>query len=178
MPTAVGNGYDPVAREQIMYAQYIAGVAFNSAGLDITHSVSHAVSARFDTHHGMGNGIAISRVWEHNVAACYPRFARMAAAMGCDVRGLTDVAAADLAVAAVNRLADDVGIPQSFTTLPDYTKSRVGLNGFPPVSAGADDLDQVTTHAMGDVCTATNPRLMTPASMRALVEDSLVGARR
>ncbi|MEM9562564.1 MAG: iron-containing alcohol dehydrogenase [Actinomycetota bacterium] len=177
LPTVVGNGYDPVAREQMMYAQYIAGLAFNSAGLDITHSISHAMSAKFDTHHGMGNGIAITRVWEHNVSANYPKFARMAEAMGYDTRGLTDVAAADLALDGIARLAADVGIPESFTTLPDYTKSQVGQNGFPPVSASESDIEQITTHALGDVCTVTNPRLMTPESMSTLVSDSLVGAR-
>lgn len=177
LPTAVGNGYDPVAREQMMYAQYIAGLAFNSAGLDITHSISHAMSARFDTHHGMGNGIAITRAWEHNVAANYTKFARMAVAMGFDTRGLTDVAAADLAIAGITRLAEDVGIPQSFTTLPDYTKNRITMNGFPPVTASSADVEQITAHALGDVCTMTNPKLMTPASMASLVEDSLVGTR-
>ncbi len=177
LPTAVGNGYDPVAREQMMYAQYIAGLAFNSAGLDITHSVSHAMSARFDTHHGMGNGIAISRVFEHNVSANYPKFARMAEAMGYDTRGLTDVAAADLAIEGVNRLAADVGIPQNFMTLPDYTKSQVGMNGFPAVAAADTDVEALTTHALGDVCTMTNPKIMTPESMAAVVTDSLVGSR-
>ncbi|MEM8924968.1 MAG: iron-containing alcohol dehydrogenase [Actinomycetota bacterium] len=177
LPTAVGNGYDAVAREQMMYAQYIAGLAFNSAGLDITHSISHAMSARFDTHHGMGNGIAITRAWEHNLSANYPKFARMAQAMGYNTSGLTDVAAADLAIEGVARLANDVGVPQSFTTLPDYTKSRIGMNGFPPVSADAADIEQLTTHALGDVCTITNPKLMNPTSMSALVTDALVGSR-
>ncbi|MEM8618607.1 MAG: iron-containing alcohol dehydrogenase [Actinomycetota bacterium] len=177
LPTAVGNGYDPEAREQMMYAQYIAGLAFNSAGLDVTHSVSHAMSARFDTHHGMGNGIAITRSFEHNVSANYPKFARMATAMGYDTRGLTDVAAADLALEGVARLADDLGIPQSFTTLPEYTKSRVGMNGFPEISEENANMEHLTAHALADVCTATNPKQMTPESMSALLTDSLVGAR-
>lgn len=177
LPTAVGNGYDPEAREQMMYAQYIAGLAFNSAGLDITHSVSHAMSARFDTHHGMGNGIAITRAWEHNVSANYPKFARMAEAMGYNTRGLSDVAAADLALEGVARLADDVGIPQNFTSIPDYTKSRVGTNGFSQISSKATDVEQLTTHALGDVCTMTNPRIMSPEDMSGIINDSLVGSR-
>ena len=32
-----------------MYAQYIAAQAFNSGGLGIIHSISHAVSARSTT---------------------------------------------------------------------------------------------------------------------------------
>ena len=37
------------AREGMMNAQYIAGQAFNSGGLGIVHSISHAVSAFFRT---------------------------------------------------------------------------------------------------------------------------------
>lgn len=177
LPTAVGNGYDANAREQMMYAQYIAGIAFNSAGLDITHSVSHAVSARFDTHHGLGNGIAISRVFEHNVSAQYPKYARMAQAMGYDTTGMSDVKAADLAIEGINRLASDVGIPQNFTSIPAYTKSQVGTNGFPEITTTDSDIEQLTAHALGDVCTATNPRIMSPESMGAVIADSLLGDR-
>lgn len=177
LPTAVGNGYDPVAREQMMYAQYIAGQAFNSAGLDAVHSISHAVSASFDTHHGMGNGIALTRVWEHNLSANYPKFARMAQAMGIDTRHLTEPQAADAALEAASRLADDVGIPQNFTSLPEYSKSRVGHHDMPAVSATDDDITRIATHALGDVCTVTNPRVLTPDAMSELVRDSLVGSR-
>ncbi|WP_395153909.1 iron-containing alcohol dehydrogenase [Ilumatobacter sp.] len=177
LPTAVGNGYDPVAREQMMYAQYIAGQAFNSAGLDCVHSVSHAMSASFDTHHGMGNGIALTRVWEHNLSANYEKFARMAVAMGVDTRSMTVPQAADAALAAASRLADDVGIPQNFTDLPDYSKSRVGQGGFPTPSATDDDVGRIALHALGDVCTMTNPRVMNLDSLGSVVKDCLVGSR-
>ena len=129
---AVGNGYDAVAREGMMYAQYIAGQAFNSAGLDAVHSVSHATSAYYDTHHGLGNAIATFPVWETNLPFAYPKFARIAGAMGVDTKGMSDVQAADAALEAVRRLADDIGIPQNFTalnTLPRYSKSRIGEGG-------------------------------------------------
>jgi methanol:N,N-dimethyl-4-nitrosoaniline oxidoreductase len=177
LPTAVGNGYDAVAREQMMYAQYIAGLAFNSAGLDCVHSVSHAFSASFDTHHGMGNGIALSRVWEHNLSANFPKFARMAQAMGIDTHSMTVPQAADAALAAADRLADDVGIPQNFTDLPAYSKSRVGEGGFPPPNASDDDVARISLHALGDVCTITNPRAMTLDALGGIVTDCLVGSR-
>ncbi len=177
LPTAVGNGYDAVAREQMMYAQYIAGQAFNSAGLDAVHSISHAVSASFDTHHGMGNGIALAHVWDHNLSANYRKYARMAQAMGIDASGMTEPRAADAALAAAVRLADDVGIPQSFTSLPDYSKSRVGRHDLPPVSATDDDVARIAQHALGDVCTVTNPRMLTPDAMERLVRASLSGSR-
>src|SRR3712207_7737581 len=42
---AVWNGQDLGGRQGMMYAQYIAAQAFNSGGLGIIHSISHAVSA-------------------------------------------------------------------------------------------------------------------------------------
>jgi len=60
--TAVWNGQDLAAREGMMYAQYIAAQAFNSGGLGIIHSISHAVSAFYDTHHGLNNAIALPGV--------------------------------------------------------------------------------------------------------------------
>src|SRR6516165_2745384 len=54
---AVWNGQDLAGREGMMYAQYIAAQAFNSGGLGIIHSISHAVSAFYDTHHGLNNAI-------------------------------------------------------------------------------------------------------------------------
>ena len=87
------------------------------------------------------------------------------------------MAAADLAIEGIKRLADDVGIPDNFSSLPDYTKSRIGMNGFPELSAPDADITHLSTHAMGDVCTMTNPKMMTPESMAGVIEDSLVGAR-
>ena len=64
------------AREGMMNAQYIAGQAFNSGGLGIVHSISHAVSAFFDSHHGLNNAIALPRVWEYNLPSRYERYAQ------------------------------------------------------------------------------------------------------
>ena len=77
-----------------MNAQYIAGQAFNSGGLGIVHSISHAVSAFFDSHHGLNNAIALPRVWEYNLPARYERYAQLATAMGVDTRNMTTVQAA------------------------------------------------------------------------------------
>ena len=181
--TAVGNGYDAVAREGMMYAQYIAGQAFNSAGLDAVHSISHATSAHYDTHHGLGNAIATFPVWEANLPFAYRKYARIAQAMGVDTRGMSDVQAADAAFEAVRRLADDVGVPQNFTslnTLPRYSKSRIGEGRYAHAATIAgDDADcaRVALHALGDVCTVTNPKALALDSMTALVRSAMVGSR-
>ena len=106
---AVWNGQDLAGREGMMYAQYIAAQAFNSGGLGIIHSISHAVSAFYDTHHGLNNAIALPRVWAFNMPVAYKRFADIARAMDIDTHGMTDVQAAEAALAASIRLLRDVG---------------------------------------------------------------------
>ena len=111
-----------------MYAQYIAAQAFNSGGLGIIHSISHAVSAFYDTHHGLNNAIALPRVWAFNMPVAYQRFADIAEAMGIDTHGMTKVQAAEAALAAGIRLLRDVGIPERFIDVKQdsYSKNRLG----------------------------------------------------
>jgi methanol:N,N-dimethyl-4-nitrosoaniline oxidoreductase len=92
---AVWNGQDLPGREGMMYAQYIAAQAFNSGGLGIIHSISHAISAFYDTHHGLNNAVALPRVWAFNMPAAYGRFADIAEVMGIDTHGMTKPQAAD-----------------------------------------------------------------------------------
>ncbi len=94
-----------------MYAQYIAAQAFNSGGLGIIHSISHAVSAFYDTHHGLNNAIALPRVWAFNMPVAYQRFADIAEAMGIDTHGMTEVQAAEAALAAAHPAAARRGHP-------------------------------------------------------------------
>jgi hypothetical protein len=75
------------ARTNMMYASYISAQAFNSGGLGIIHSISHAVSAFYDSHHGLNNAIGLTRVWEFNMQANYKRFRDIAKAMGENVDG-------------------------------------------------------------------------------------------
>jgi methanol:N,N-dimethyl-4-nitrosoaniline oxidoreductase len=126
---AVWNPQSLGGREGMMYAQYIAAQAFNSGGLGIIHSISHAVSAFYDTHHGLNNAIALPRVWAFNMPVHYKRFAEIADAMGVDTHGMTDVQAAEAALAAAVRLLRDVGIPENFVSVKQdsYSKNRLGV---------------------------------------------------
>src|SRR5436305_13600601 len=125
---AVWNGQDLPGRKGMMYAQYIAAQAFNSGGLGIIHSISHAVSAFYDTHHGLNNAIALPRVWAFNMPVCYGRFADIAEVMGVDTHGMTKPQAADAALAAAIRLRRDVGVTERFVDVKQdsYSKNRLG----------------------------------------------------
>ncbi|WP_018157879.1 NDMA-dependent methanol dehydrogenase [Demetria terragena] len=180
---ATWNGYDLAARTDLMNAQYIAAQAFNSGGLGIIHSVSHATSAFFDTHHGLNNAIALPRVWAFNLPARYKRYALIAQAMGVDIGGMTTVQAADAAVAASIRLLRDCGIPEKFTDITKGTheKNRLGegptefYKDRPTVTGDAETIDNITNHVLGDACTEANPRECTFDSVRPVVDHAYNG---
>ena len=170
------------AREKMMSAQYIAAQAFNSGGLGIIHSASHAVSAFFDTHHGLNNAIALPRVWEYNLPSRYEKYAQIATALGVDTRNMTTVQAADAAVEEAIRLSKDVGIPDNFGVLKSdsYDKNRMNTGKYEGVGneIPTDDktIRKISEHMMGDYCTPANPRECTVDSLVPLVKHSFADA--
>ena len=169
------------ARYNMIMAQYIAAQAFSSGGLGIIHSISHAVSAYYDSHHGLNNAVALPRVWEFNMPANYKRFRDIARAMGENVDGLTDVTAAERALEAAIRLSKDVGIPANFTSVGDYTKSRMNLGkyaewGGPKVKGDKADIERVSRHVLGDACTPGNAREVTFEGLLPVVEHCMTGS--
>lgn len=180
---ATWNGQDLPGREGMMYAQYIAAQAFNSGGLGVIHSISHAVSAFYDTHHGLNNAIALPRVWAWNMPVAYKRFADMAEVMGVDTHGMSDVQAADAALNAAIRLLRDVGITERFVDVnkDTYSKNRLGqgptkyYESRSKISGDAKDVDSITHHVLGDACTPGNPKECTFDTVRPVVEHCMNG---
>lgn len=169
------------ARSGMMYAQYIAAQAFNSGGLGIIHSISHAVSAFYDSHHGLNNAIALPRVWEFNMPTNYKRFADIAVAMGLERNGRTDVQMAEAALEEAIRLLKDVGIPENFESVrkETYPKNIMGEGVYKDagthIENTPENVDRITNHVLGDACTPGNPRECYFESVRPVVQECISG---
>src|SRR5699024_94345 len=80
---------DKNAREQMHYAQCLAGMAFSNALLGIVHSMAHKTGATFSTGHiphGCANAIYLPYVIKYNAkcAESAERYAEIARRMGLD----------------------------------------------------------------------------------------------
>ncbi|NTW17750.1 MAG: iron-containing alcohol dehydrogenase, partial [Syntrophaceae bacterium] len=139
---AVANGQDLAARDGMAYAEYLAGMAFNSAGLGIVHSMAHQPGSVLNLPHGVCNAIALPYVCEFNLISNLEKFADIAVAMGEDITGLSPKEAALKAVEAIRTLSKDVGIPSGFAAL--------GMK--------ESDIQLLAENAMKDICTFFNPR--------------------
>ena len=153
LKAAVDNGNDPVAREVMSQAQYIAGMGFSNVGLGIVHSMAHPLGAHYDTPHGVANALLLPCVMEYNAESpAAPKYINIAKAMGVDTTGMTEAEGVKAAVDAVKQLSLSIGIPQKL--------NEIGVR--------KEDLHTLAVDAFNDVCTGGNPRPTSIEDIEAL----------
>ncbi len=139
---AVANGHDVKARENMAYASLLAGMAFNNGNLGYVHAMAHQLGGQYDLPHGVANAMLLPVVEEYNIMSNPQRFADIAEFMGENIEGLSVLDAADKAIAAMARLAKDVGIPAHL--------SEMGVK--------EEDFELMATNALLDGNAGSNPR--------------------
>ncbi|MEA2596409.1 MAG: formaldehyde dismutase / methanol dehydrogenase [Thermomicrobiales bacterium] len=178
---AVANPSNYEARVAMVWAQYLSAMAFMSGSLGIVHGISHAISAFYDTHHGLNCGIIMPRAWADAAAAAPAVLAEIARCMGENTAGLSNAKAADRAVEAMVRMLRDLETPENFRAVGQYTKSRMGVGpyeawGGVKVEGDEDDVDRIVKHVVEVGPHLNSARPMTQARVRRLVEEAISGA--
>lgn len=137
---AVAN--KPAGREGMALGQYIAGMGFSNVGLGIDHSMAHGLSALYDVPHGKACAILLPTAMKYNAAKTGTKYRDIARAMGVkDVDKMTCAQYRQAAIAAVEKLSADVGIP---TNLKGILKK--------------EDIPFLAESAYADACRPGNPR--------------------
>ncbi|WP_288442348.1 L-threonine dehydrogenase [uncultured Pseudomonas sp.] len=142
---AVHDGSDLVARENMAYAQFLAGMAFNNASLGYVHAMAHQLGGYYDLPHGVCNAVLLPHVQRFNATVCAARLRDVAKAMDVKVCALDEKQGAGAAISAIEHLAAAVGIPA----------------GLAELGAKFEDVGILAHNALKDACGLTNPR---PAS--------------
>ncbi|HJV07858.1 MAG TPA: L-threonine dehydrogenase [Chromobacteriaceae bacterium] len=154
---AVKNGQDLHAREQMAYAQFLAGMAFNNASLGYVHAMAHQLGGFYDLPHGVCNAVLLPHVEAFNAETSAARLADVARAMGVNVAGLTDADAAEACLSAIRQLSADIGIPAGLTELGVKTS----------------DIPTLAENALRDACGLTNPRKASQTDIEAIFQNAL-----
>jgi alcohol dehydrogenase len=141
---AVANGDNFEARDNMAYAEFLAGMAFNNASLGFVHAMAHQLGGLYDLPHGVCNAILLPYVERFNLIANPKRLADIAEAMGENIDGLSVRDAADKALDAIVTLSKDIAIPQNLSDLEVEVKK--------------EDFEALAENALKDACSLTNPR--------------------
>lgn len=136
LPGAYRSKGESEEKGAMLYASCLAGMAFQSAGLGICHSLSHALGGRLHMPHGRLNGICLPKVIVFNAAnpASARRYSKLA--------GLCGLAPTPRALAGgIGRLLTALNMPKTLAV---------------------DEPSAVAAAALEDRCTAANP--VTPSA--------------
>ncbi len=174
LPLAVADGSDLTARAAMSNAATMAGFAFSNAFLGVNHALAHAIGARFHIPHGRANAIMLPHVLRYNSripskfmpAPGYTTYVapEKYAQMGRILFGGHGIdEQRQRLFDAVDRLADQVGMPRSLKDAGVLEDDFLAA------------LPEVTMAAYSDVTMRTNPRMPMLAEIEHLLRAAYEG---
>src|SRR5690625_836672 len=145
------DGENTIAREKMHSASTLAGIAFNSAGLGINHSIAHACGARFHIPHGRLNAILLPHVIAYNAGIqnnmnthlqpSAKKYANLAHMLG--LPSTNHASGTRSLIKEIKKLRKALGIPENFNEYNiEYTQ---------------DTINNIIDSTLQDSCTNTNP---------------------
>ncbi|HWR08451.1 iron-containing alcohol dehydrogenase [Sporomusa sp.] len=158
LQSAYNNGTDLKSREAMVYAEYLAGIAFNNASLGYVHALAHQLGGLYNLPHGLCNAILLPAVMEFNLPAATTKYADLARAAGHDPSGCSAEANARAFIAQVQQLNKALGLPARLRELRGFNET---------------DIPRLAESALKDVCCLTNPRQGTQQDVEAIYRSIL-----
>ncbi len=154
---AYANGDNREARENMLYASCLAGMAFSNTQNGLAHALALAIGGKFHLPHGLLTASIIPWVMEYNIPADPQKFIQIAQAFGENTDGLPEIEAARLSVKAIKSLLDDLDI--------SYELSRYNIP--------REEIPSLAKAAMGAVrLISNNPRKATEREVIKLLETN------
>jgi len=168
---AVNDASDHEARDQMMYAATLAGIAFGNSGVHIPHGMAYSVAGLvrdfqpegYPTHepmvpHGMSVIVNAPSVFRFTACACPQRHIHGAACLGAHTQGATVEDAGGIVAEQLIKMMQATDIP----------------NGIGGVGYGEADVPGLTQGAWAQQRLLTNaPREVSPGDLSQLYRDAM-----
>lgn len=154
------DGNDMHARQKMHVASCLAGLAFNSASLGITHSMAHQLGAIFHVPHGRANAMLLPHIVEFNAninkhsksqkeyLPAVKRYSNVAHILG--LSNYNEVMTVRSLVNWIQFMQKEMNIPLTIKEMGKITKEDYFAA-----------IDKMADAALADACTPTNPRVPT-----------------
>ena len=156
LPTAVKNGANIEARQNMALASFKAGVAFTTAGVGYVHAIAHNFGAYYHVPHRLANAIILPRVLDFSKPDCTARLAKLAEVSGLKKGNESDAELADAFIKRVRAMNAEFGIPAQVDKLK------------------ADDIPAITDKALSEAhLFYAVPRYMDKPECEAFIRQML-----
>ena len=153
LEAAVRNGKDIHAREAMLMGSMLAGVAFSHSDVASVHCIAETLGGIYDLPHGLCNAIFLPHMMEYNSCCCQDKYARVARAMGLEFS--TEEEGCEKAVAAVQKLCLDVGLPE-----------------FRSLNVPVESFERIAEISARNISTESNPRPMAVEDYMAVLHSA------
>lgn len=151
------DGNDTHARQKMHVASCLAGLAFNSASLGLTHGMAHQLGAQFHIPHGRANAMLLPHIIEYN--ADIHKDSRSQAEYHPSVKRYSTIAHI-LGLSSYNKVMSVRSLIQWIQFMNQDMKipSRISELGNITVNEYMSKVEVMAEAALADTCTAANPR--------------------
>jgi len=154
LPRAVDDtAGDREAREAVMRASTLAGLAFGNADVAAVHCLSETLGGRYDVHHGLANAMLLAPVFRSHGSAVEARLAELATVADPEV---------DLRAPVAER-AD------RFQERLEELVRRLDVPAFASLGIPEDDFAAIAEAAVENGSNASNPRVMSRPEYLAIL---------
>jgi alcohol dehydrogenase len=154
---AYEDGSDRQARKNMLYASYMAGMAFSNTQNALGHALALAIGGRYEIPHGILAAFICPWVMEFNMMAVPSKYADIASALGENLEGASPEEAAAMSTRAVRMLLERFGIS------PRLSAHGVEAADFPAIAKAALGKARLITN---------NPREATENDIVRLLESN------
>ncbi len=160
LPRLVSQEADDATRDALHAAASMAGIAFSSAGLGMTHSLAHSLVKFVRLSHGAANGLFLIPVMRYNLTD--PEAARLYRELA--VQLLSPEATEQDLLEAIESLYEQVGFCPMLAP-------QMGGEGWQNIQ---DNLQTIIAFSAMDPCTQTNPIPLDPDRLLPILWNYLV----
>jgi alcohol dehydrogenase class IV len=154
LPRAVQKGDDLEARENMMLASHMSGIAISCKGNDAIHGLSTPVESVLDVTHGESLSAILPHVVAFNIETRPELYARVAHAIGAADPSSDSAKAASVALARMTELRDQIGVARTLG----------------PLGVRASMIERLSDLAEGSRSTQLNCRKMSRTDIQALYQ--------
>ena len=149
LPIVVEDGNNVAARGEMLLASAMGATAFQK-GLGINHSIAHALSVFYDTHHGLANAAVLVEVMKFNSTdeIVNKKLATLGNLLGTENN-------AESVISAIEKWLKKVDMPTDL--------KNIGIK--------EEDINGLEEYAMGDPCKPLNPKPVLAGDVTRIIKN-------
>lgn len=114
---AYNNGNDIMARENMLKASYLAGMAFTRSYVGYVHAVSHSLSGKYNTAHGLANAVLLPVVLKKYGKKVYKKLWELGVYANLFKKDVTIADGAEIFIKKLEQMNENMNIPTRLTEI-------------------------------------------------------------